>query len=393
MNRERSILHLNVADFAVAVERVVDRSLCRRPVIVAPLQAARAAVYDMSEEAYNDGVRKGMLLRQAARLCRAAQVLPPRPDLYRRAMNAFVNEARLYTPVLQNGEEDGHLFLDITGTHRLFGAAPDVGWRLRRRVRERLGFDPIWSLAVNKLVAKVASRLVKPVGEYIVGGGEEACFLAPLPILLLPGLSNDEKRQLSQFNIFKIGQLASVGRTQLCSVFGERGDRLHEISHGIDDELVSSAENRAPARYREHVFADDTGEHHVVAGVVGGLAVRLGMLLRADGLAGRRVALTLTHSDGSRVSRQAAVRCGVSDDESLRGLALLALDRAWQRRTRVRSCSLLCDRLHRRSGQLSLFAETTAASRRKEQLAAALDVVRRRFGVDAVRFGRQPIMP
>ena len=75
MNRNRFILHLNVADFAVAVERVVDLTLREKPVIVAPLQAARAAVYDMSEEAYRDGVRKGMLLNRATRMCRKARVL------------------------------------------------------------------------------------------------------------------------------------------------------------------------------------------------------------------------------------------------------------------------------------------------------------------------------
>ena len=63
MNRERFVLHLNVADFAVAVERVVDRSLREKPLIVAALKTARATVYDMSNEAYNDGVRKGMPLR------------------------------------------------------------------------------------------------------------------------------------------------------------------------------------------------------------------------------------------------------------------------------------------------------------------------------------------
>ena len=62
MNGERAVLHLNAADFAVAVERVVDRSLSTRPVIVAPLQSARAVVHDMSEEAYCDGVRKGICL-------------------------------------------------------------------------------------------------------------------------------------------------------------------------------------------------------------------------------------------------------------------------------------------------------------------------------------------
>jgi len=215
MNRERSIIHLNVADFAVAVERVVNSALHDQPVIVAPLQAARAAVYDMSEEAYGDGVRKGMLLRQATRLCRSARILAPRLDLYRRAMNAFVGEARAYSPVVEYGAEDGHLFLDVTGTHRLFGTAPDVGWRLRKQVRDKLRIDPIWSLAANKLVSKVASRLVKPLGEYIVGSGEEELFLAPLPLHLLPGVATAEMQRLLEFNIRKIGQLASLNRSHL----------------------------------------------------------------------------------------------------------------------------------------------------------------------------------
>ena len=46
---DRSIIHLNVTDFAVAVERLQDTSLQRHPVIVAPQQAARALVYDMTQ--------------------------------------------------------------------------------------------------------------------------------------------------------------------------------------------------------------------------------------------------------------------------------------------------------------------------------------------------------
>ena len=53
----RNIIHINVADFAVAVERAVDRRLRERPVIVAPEGVSRAVVYDMSEEAYQAGVR------------------------------------------------------------------------------------------------------------------------------------------------------------------------------------------------------------------------------------------------------------------------------------------------------------------------------------------------
>ena len=82
---ERVILHLNIADFPVAVERLLDRTLRTRALVIAE-PAARAVVYDMSDEAYADGVRKGMVLALARRRCPAALVLPPRPELYRRAL-------------------------------------------------------------------------------------------------------------------------------------------------------------------------------------------------------------------------------------------------------------------------------------------------------------------
>jgi len=391
MSRRRFILHLNVADFAVAVERVVDTSLRRTPIIVAPLQAARAAVYDMSEEAYRDGVRKGMLLTRAARLCRTARVLPPRFDLYRRAMGAFVKEARSYSPLLEHGSEDGHLYIDITGTHRLFGAAPDVGWRLHRQIRSKLDIDPIWSLAGNKLVAKVGSRLVKPVGEYIVADGEEQGFLAPLPLELLPGLSSLEKQRLEAFNIVRVGELASLSRRQLHSVFGRRADPLFLLSHGIDDSSVSPEQTKPPRIVREYLFKNDCADRALLRGVVNALAAQLGMELRTASMAARRIGLQLDYSDGAVVSRQASVRCGVSDDRSVKRLALLALQRGLTRRTRVRSCRLIGDRLHCGSAQLSLFS-VFEPEEKDEKLLSAMDQIRHKFGHNALRVGSQPIL-
>ena len=171
---ERSVIHLNVADFAVAVERAVDRRLQRRPLVIAPEGAVRAVVYDMSEEAYQAGVRKGMALGRARRLCPTAAILPPHPARYVQAMQTLVRQARPYSPLVEPGIGDGHLFVDVTGTGRLFGPPADVAWRLRRQAREALGLAPVWSVAANKLVAKVATRLVKPGGECVVAPGNEA---------------------------------------------------------------------------------------------------------------------------------------------------------------------------------------------------------------------------
>ncbi len=132
---DRAIIHLNVADFAVAVERSVDRRLREWPLIISPEGAARATVYDMSEEAYQAGVRKGMPLGRARRCCPDARLVPPHPALYAQVMQAFIRQARPYSPLIEPGEADGHLFMDVTGTSRLFGPPVDVAWRLRGQSR------------------------------------------------------------------------------------------------------------------------------------------------------------------------------------------------------------------------------------------------------------------
>ena len=391
MNGERTVLHLNAADFAVAVERVLDRSLCTRPVIVAPIQSARTVVHDMSDEAYSDGVRKGMLLKEAVRCCRSAQVLPLRPDIYRKAMSAFVAEAREYTPALESGAEDGHLFLDVTGTYRLFGTPPDVGLRLRRNIRARTGIDPIWSIGSNKLVAKVASRLVKPVGEYIVAPGEEESFLAPLPLVLLPGITVFERSRLEEFNIRKTGDLAVLSRKQLYGAFGSRGANLYDISRGVDPAPVQPDFQDA-AVSREHVFVEDSNDKKIVESVILVLAARIGMLLRERKLGGRTMGLQLGYSDGGGVTRQATSPRGVADDQTLQQMARTALDRAWGRRTRVRSCRLCCGRFEPVSRQLQLFPDLQGKSQTRDALMTALDLIRRRFGENAVRSAGQAVL-
>ena len=387
--RERAVLHFNVADFAVAVERVADSSLRRRPLIIAPLQAARAVVYDMSEEAYGEGVRKGMPLRQATRICRGAALLAPRVTLYDKAMRAFVRELQGYSPLIECGRADGHFFIDVTGTHRLYGPAPDVGWRVRRQARASLGINPIWTLGTSKLVAKVASRLVKPVGEYIVTAGDEELFLAPLPIQLLPGLSVKELQKLQEFRLTTIGALAQLNHHQLMVPFGSRCEYLHAASHGVDDSRVCTPAGRTECLDYEHTFAGDTNDQHQVEGVVAALAGRAGFQLRVQRQATKRVGIWLKYADGGYVVRQASCKAGTFGDVLLRELALTALQRAWTRRIRIRSCRLVCDRLQRQSPQLSLFAEPDMQQIRQKKTSAAVDTLRHRFGHGVIGVGRQ----
>ena len=385
---ERSIIHLNIADFAVAVERAVDCRLKDRPVIIAPEGAARAAVYDMSEEAYHSGIRKGMALRRAVRLCRGARILPPHTDRYEQAMRSLLKQTLPYSPLIETGEADGHLFMDVSGSARLFGPPVDVAWRLRRQVKKDLSLDPIWSVAPNKLVAKVATRLVKPDGEYIVGTGEEESLLAPLPISLVPGIERDDLLRLREFNLARVSQFTALSLEQLRIPFGTRALFLYQTARGIDSSPVLPVGQKPPKVIADHEFGNDTNDRSSLESVLYRLVEQVGDRLRRRRRAARRVAVILDYSDGMRCARQLAARPATANDLTLFQLARRTLQLAWTRRIRIRHVRLICDRLIFPPAQLELFADDQKKTQKSDNLIVAIDGIRNRFGNQAVQVGR-----
>ncbi len=384
---DRTIIHINVADFAVAVERRVDRRLHGRPVIIAPEGALRATVYDMSEEAFQAGVRKGMALRRAVRLCRDACILPPHPARYEQAMADLLRHALPYSPLIEPGECDGHLFVDVTGTSRLFGPAVDVAFRLRRQTRKDLGLDPIWSLAANKLVAKVASRLVKPQGEYIVGPGDEEALLAPLPVWLIPGLEGPDLTRLRDLNLRQVRQVTGLRPEHLEVILGTRADFVSNALRGIDHTPVLPVGRRPPRIVLDHIFGSDTNSPAAVESAAHALVEQAGRRLRDQGRATRRVHIAIDYSDGRRCMRQIRVEPATANDLALFPFVRRALQLAWTRRVRVRHLRLTCDRLVYPPAQLPLFEDDGRVRRKQDQLIAALDRIRDRFGTHVIGAG------
>jgi DNA polymerase-4 len=385
---ERSIIHINVADFAVAVERVVDRRLRGRPVIIAPEGALRATVYDMSEEAYQTGVRKDMPLRKAVRRCSDAVIMPPHPDRYECAMAGLLRCALPFSPLVEVTDHTGHLFIDATGTGRLFGPARDVAWRIRRSLRADMGFDPIWAVAPSKLVAKVASRTVKPTGEYIVRPGDETAFLSPLPVFLIPGIEPADLARLRELNLLLAGQVSQLDLPQLEILFGSRNRSVYRAVRGIDLSPVLPVGQKPPAIRKNYAFGNDTNSPARINAVLYTLVEQAGAELREQNLAAGRIRITLDYSDGIRLFRQQRVKPAAAHDRRLFSAAVRVLNLAWTRRIRVRHLRLIYDRLTFPPAQRPLFAEDQRRERVDEGLIKALDTIRRRFGKEAIKVGR-----
>lgn len=385
---ERSIIHINVTDFAVAVERVVDTRLRGRPVIIAPEGALRATVYDMSEEAYQAGIRKDMPLRRALRRCPDAVILPPHPDRYERAMTRLLRCALPFSPLVEVTDHKGHLFIDATGTSRLFGPPRDVAWRIRRTVSTDLGIQPVWSVAPNKLLAKVASRTVKPTGEYIVRPGDETAFLGPLPIFLIPGIEPEDLTRLRELNLLLAGQVSQLDLAQLDVLFGKRNQCVYRAVRGIDPSPVLPVGQKPPAVKKSHAFGNDTNSTTRMNAMLYTLVEQAGAELREQNLAAGRIRIILDYSDGLRLFRQQRVKPATANDRRLFATALQVLNLAWTRRVRIRHLRLICDRLTFPPPQIPLFAEDREKDRVDEDLIKTLDTIRSRFGKAAIKVGR-----
>lgn len=380
---ERSIIHLNIADFAVAVETNLTPGLKGYPLVIAPLGAPRAVVYDMSDEAYNEGIRKGMPLARALRLNKKTKVLPPSFNRYELAMKDLLKQTLSFTPRVESGTDDGHIFMDLTGTGRLFGPTVDVAFRLKKNFKKAFCLDPIWSVATNKLVAKVATRIVKPIGEYIVAPGEETDFLSPLPIDLIPGLEPDEIEAMHEFNLVTVSQVRALTLEQLSVPFRHRAGLIHDRIRGIDHSPVTRISEDEIRIRADHQFSDDTNDADQLRKALYLMISQVCSMLRKKRLHGAGAQMILSYSDGLQSSSNRVIKPSTSNEIAMFRQCTRLLEKAWTRRIRVRHMRLICRKLAPPAVQAQLFTRQPDPSA-SNLLAGTMDKIKKKFGKNAI---------
>jgi DNA polymerase-4 len=380
---ERSIIHLNIADFAVAVETNLQPALKGYPLIIAPQGAPRAVVYDMSDEAYKEGIRKGMPLARATRLNRKIKILPPSFNRYELVMKDLIKQTFAFTPLIESGTTDGHIFMDITQSGRLFGPPMDVAFKLKKAFKNNFNLDPIWSVATNKLVAKVATRIVKPIGEYIVSPGDEESFLAPLPIHLIPGLLKTDLKRLMEFNLWQVDQARALSLDQLTVPFSSRAPLIYERIRGIDKTPVKSfSENQFLIR-ADHEFNNDTNNADHLRKALYLMVETICHMLRKQQLHGASTKIILSYSDGMQSDSKLKLSPATSNDMTMFKKCTRLLDKAWTRRVRIRHMRLICEKLSPKAIQNELFVPRTKENH-QTGLIDTMDKIRKKFGKKAV---------
>jgi len=381
---KREIIYLTVPAFPVAVERVIHPELRGRPVVVSPPGTARSIVTALSAEAWNAGIRKGMVLAKAMRYCRSAIVLPPNEPLYLRASRAIFKVLEAFSPLLEPSGY-GHAYMDITGTGRLFGPPRDAAWKAQKEIRRQLHLDAALGIASNKMVSKIASEGIRPAGLQDVPHGNESAFLSPLPVRLLPGVGLQTERQFDDLNIRIIHDVAAMRLDLLTLAFGRFGFVLHQRAQGIDRTPVYPVRT-VPALEREKVLSEDSNDYDVLKGVLLDLCEQAGKQLREKKQCAGRLELRVRYADYREDGHKLQLKLPVQSSAVLYARTLPLLEVVLKRRTRVRSMNLCLTELSRGSMQLELFADPKPD--RCLKLEFAIDALRHQYGTAVIGRGR-----
>ncbi len=265
MKPQRSILHVDMDMFYVAVELRDNPRLLGLPVVVGG-EGSRGVVAAASYEARRFGVFSAMSSTQARRLCPSAVFLPGRPEVYREVSGQVHAIFRQYTPLVEGIALD-EAFLDVSGALRRFGPPLAIADEIRSRIAAEIGITCSVGVAANKFVAKIASKAAKPrvsagrvdtgAGVVIVEAGRETEFLHPLPVRALWGVGPATHARLDRIGVKTVGDLATIGIEHLVASLGEAtGRHLFELAWGRDDRPVES-EREAKSIGHEETFSDD----------------------------------------------------------------------------------------------------------------------------------------
>ncbi len=324
----RWIAHADLDAFYASVEQLDDPSLRGRPVVVGGRPESRGVVAAASYEARRFGVRSAMPMSRALRLCPQVVRVSPRFDRYHELSRQVMAVFRSVTPLIEPLSLD-EAFLDVTEAVPAHGGPEGMARHLKASVRQSTGLVLSVGIGSNKTVAKIASDLGKPDGLVVVGQGEEASFLAPLPVGRLWGVGPKTAARLETAGVTTVARLAGLDATTAERLLGSRGQMLVAMAGGRDNRRVETARERKSVS-SETTFARDVADGPDLRRTLGRLTDDVAAHLARSSLRARTVTLKARYSDFRTVTRSltpsrsvsTAVEIGEVIDTLMNSLAL-----------------------------------------------------------------------
>lgn len=301
------IIHVDMDAFYASVEIRDDPSLRGRPLIIGSMPDERGVVSTCSYEAREFGVRSGMNIKEAYRLC--PDGVYKHPDFYK-YMEVSRKLHEIWDPYASSSEPVAldETYLDVTETAGTFEKAREIARLIKERTFKEMGLTCSVGLAYSKAAAKIASEEMKPDGYFeILTPGDYVDLISSRDVRVLFSVGPKTAERLNSIDIFTVGDLRERA-DDVESLLGAHGRFLADLASGIDDRKVEAYDPReAKSVSREMTFQKDVSDTRLIADVMLLLAMSVEERARRHGLHGTVVSIKVTFSDMKSITRSRTV--------------------------------------------------------------------------------------
>ena len=314
-----TIIHVDLDAFYASVERLKDPTLEGKPLAV-----GGGVVLSASYEARQFGVRSGMAVAAARRLCPGLVTVSGSFSDYSGLSDQMFEVCRRYTPLVEPISID-EAFLDVAGSVHLFGSATHIARAVRTGVAQATGLPLSAGVARTKFLAKVASRLAKPSGQIEVGPDGELDFLHPLDVGVIWGVGAVTRTKLAELGIGTVGELANAPLGALVARLGPGlGRHLHALAWNRDRRPVATHRRARSVGAQSALGRRTPATHHPA--ILASLSDRIARRMRAKNCWARTVTLRLRFADMSSATRSFSLGAPIATSAAIHQVALRLLE-------------------------------------------------------------------
>jgi DNA polymerase-4 len=313
--KPRKIVHIDMDAFYASVEQRDNPSLKGRPVAVG-YGAKRGVVAAASYEARAFGVHSAMPSVTALRQCPELVFMPPRFDVYRavsRQIHAVFGD---YTALIEPLSLD-EAYLDVSENLRGLPTAWATAKDIRRRILAETGLTASAGVSYNKFLAKLASGLKKPNGQFAITPAMGPAFVESLPVAKFHGIGPATAAKMHRLGIMTGADLRNQPLALLQQHFGKAASWYQEVANGEDHRPVLADRIRKSSG-SETTFGDDLTEAADIEAGVQAMADEVWAWCAKAQSFGRTVTVKIKFADFRQVTRSRSFAAAVVSQDHLR---------------------------------------------------------------------------
>lgn len=369
--------------FYASVEQLDNPELKGKCIIVGGT-SKRGVVSAASYEARKFGIHSAMPMYQAKQKCPEGIFLFPRIDRYKEVSKKIMSLLNDFSPLIETVSID-EAYVDITGCETIYGEPEEIGLQIKKKIKESVNLTCSIGIAPNKFLAKIASDMDKPDGLTMIMPDKVQHFIESLPLLKVPGVGRTSFKHLEQIGIQRLGDVKKYPEKMLLKRLGKFGQRLIELSKGIDNSHVEPYTKRKSVS-REDTLPEDTRDKNLLNKYLLKQAEKVGRDLRKLCMRGRTITIKIKYADFKQVTRSTTIDVPTQSSKAIY-LEAKRLLSAYKILKRVRLIGvgvsgLVSDALPL---QMNLFNDNKKKNSIWEKVDRAVDTITKKYGKDVIK--------